>query len=168
MCLSSVGWDGPGLGDTQLTYHIGEAPASLDQAELEATLEEALDVWSDIDAALSLYAAAPQPSVVVNERDGGTSNDRTTTQLPTTPDDVEDRPSDEGDAADEPDDRSPDRPARNSWLFRFGRPSRFRLLWFVPRSDSGQTNDGVSVTFSWEFYAWRPFGGFSMPRWFRG
>ena len=48
LCLSSVGWDGPGLGSAELTYFIGGAPSSLNQAEVEATLQQALEVWSDV------------------------------------------------------------------------------------------------------------------------
>ena len=50
-CLSaSVGWDGPGLGDAALTYYIPPVPSSMEltQQEVEAGLEQALDVWSTV------------------------------------------------------------------------------------------------------------------------
>ena len=45
---SSLGWDGPGLGSADLTYHIGDAPAYLNQQEVEAAIETALDSWSEV------------------------------------------------------------------------------------------------------------------------
>ena len=46
--LASVGWDGPGQGAAELTYYLGEAPASVDQSTFESTIELALEVWSDV------------------------------------------------------------------------------------------------------------------------
>ena len=43
---ASLGWDGPGLGSAELTYHIANSPGSLTQAETEAAIETALDAWS--------------------------------------------------------------------------------------------------------------------------
>lgn len=48
LCLSSVGWDGPGRGSASLTYYVGEAPTSLSQAEVNAALKSALGVWSSV------------------------------------------------------------------------------------------------------------------------
>ncbi|EMI21963.1 Peptidase M10A and M12B, matrixin and adamalysin domain protein [Rhodopirellula maiorica SM1] len=44
---ASFGWDGPGLGEAELTYTISNAPSSLSQDEVEAAIETALDAWSD-------------------------------------------------------------------------------------------------------------------------
>ncbi|MEM7476170.1 MAG: matrixin family metalloprotease [Planctomycetota bacterium] len=44
---ASLGWDGPGQGSADLQYYIGEAPGYLDQAEVNAAIETALNVWSD-------------------------------------------------------------------------------------------------------------------------
>lgn len=49
-CLASVGWDGPGQGEAELTYYLGDAPAQLGQATFEAVIEQALKVWSDVAA----------------------------------------------------------------------------------------------------------------------
>ncbi len=46
--LASVGWDGPGQGTAELTYYLGDAPAQVDQATFEATMEQALDVWAQV------------------------------------------------------------------------------------------------------------------------
>jgi hypothetical protein len=43
---ASLGWDGPGLGSAELTYHIANSPSSLTQAETNAAIETALDAWS--------------------------------------------------------------------------------------------------------------------------
>lgn len=49
LCLAgSVGWDGPGRGAATLTYYIGAAPASLDQATVDAALQMALNAWSSV------------------------------------------------------------------------------------------------------------------------
>jgi hypothetical protein len=47
-CLASVGWDGPGQGSAELTYYLGEAPAQMNQAVFESTMERALDVWAEV------------------------------------------------------------------------------------------------------------------------
>lgn len=47
-CLASVGWDGVGQGDAELSYYLGDAPAQIDQATFETVIEKALDVWSDV------------------------------------------------------------------------------------------------------------------------
>lgn len=47
-CLSSVGWDGPGQGGAELTYYVGNAPASVGQQAFETAIEEALAAWSDV------------------------------------------------------------------------------------------------------------------------
>ncbi len=48
-CLaSSMGWDGPGLGSSDLLYSIGTVPDHLDRQQVESTIEAALDVWSDV------------------------------------------------------------------------------------------------------------------------
>ncbi len=48
-CLAaSLGWDGPGQGGAELTYHIGSAPGGVDQAAFESAIETALDAWSDV------------------------------------------------------------------------------------------------------------------------
>lgn len=46
--LSSVGWDGPGLGSAELTYYIGDGPSYLNQANVEQAIETALAAWSDV------------------------------------------------------------------------------------------------------------------------
>ncbi|TWU30851.1 Matrixin [Novipirellula artificiosorum] len=43
---ASFGWDGPGLGSAELTYHISGSPSSLTQAETNAAIETALSAWS--------------------------------------------------------------------------------------------------------------------------
>ncbi len=49
LCLaSSVGWDGPGHGGASLTYNIGNAPASLTQAAVDAAVKSALNVWAAV------------------------------------------------------------------------------------------------------------------------
>lgn len=45
---ASLGWDGPGQGGAELTYYIGRAPNSLDQASVNSAIETALDAWSDV------------------------------------------------------------------------------------------------------------------------
>ena len=48
-CLAaSLGWDGPGQGSTELSYYIGNAPSTIDQASFESAIETALNVWSDV------------------------------------------------------------------------------------------------------------------------
>ena len=47
LCLASVGWDGPGRGGAELSYHIGST-GSLDREVVESTIEAALKVWSDV------------------------------------------------------------------------------------------------------------------------
>jgi hypothetical protein len=46
--LPSVGWDGPGLNDANLTYYVGDAPYSLDQATFRNAIEQALSVWEEV------------------------------------------------------------------------------------------------------------------------
>ncbi len=51
LCLTaSAGWDGPGQGGAELTYYIDDVPSGmgLDQGEVEAAFESALEVWSDV------------------------------------------------------------------------------------------------------------------------
>lgn len=49
LCMAaSVGWDGPGQGSVELTYHIENTPAGLDQGEVEVALESALDAWGEV------------------------------------------------------------------------------------------------------------------------
>ena len=43
---ASFGWDGPGLGSAELTYHIANSPDSLSQSETTAAIETALAAWS--------------------------------------------------------------------------------------------------------------------------
>ena len=43
---ASLGWDGPGTGSAELTYYIGDAPASLTQDQFEAGIEQALQAWA--------------------------------------------------------------------------------------------------------------------------
>ncbi|MGB7324311.1 MAG: matrixin family metalloprotease [Rubripirellula sp.] len=43
---ASMGWDGPGLGGADLTYHIANSPDSLTQAETNAAIETALAAWA--------------------------------------------------------------------------------------------------------------------------
>ncbi|QDV14817.1 Matrixin [Rosistilla oblonga] len=45
---ASVGWDGPGLGNAELTYNISGSPSSLTQAETDAAIETALNAWSSV------------------------------------------------------------------------------------------------------------------------
>ncbi|MDV6030775.1 MAG: matrixin family metalloprotease [Phycisphaera sp. RhM] len=45
---ASFGWDGVGLGNSELTYTINGSPSSLSQAETSAAIEAALDVWSSV------------------------------------------------------------------------------------------------------------------------
>lgn len=45
---ASVGWDGPGTGSAELTYHIANSPTSLSQAETTAAIETALAAWSNV------------------------------------------------------------------------------------------------------------------------
>lgn len=45
---ASLGWDGPGAGSAELNYYIGDAPAYLQQSEVDAAIETALDAWSDV------------------------------------------------------------------------------------------------------------------------
>ena len=47
-CLTSVGWDGAGQGGAELTYYVGDAPATVEQAVFEDTIEEALNVWAEV------------------------------------------------------------------------------------------------------------------------
>ncbi len=46
--LASVGFDGAGQGSAELTYFLGDAPASVGQDLFESTIEDALKVWSDV------------------------------------------------------------------------------------------------------------------------
>lgn len=46
--LASVGWDGAGQGQVDLSYYLGDAPAQLDQSTFETVVEDALKVWSDV------------------------------------------------------------------------------------------------------------------------
>lgn len=45
---ASLGWDGPGQGSVQLSYYIGDAPNGLNQAEVDAAIEIALNAWSSV------------------------------------------------------------------------------------------------------------------------
>ncbi len=45
---SSMGWDGPGTGSAELTYYVGNAPSYLSQSAVEAAIETALGVWSEV------------------------------------------------------------------------------------------------------------------------
>lgn len=45
---ASLGWDGPGAGSAELTYYVGNAPASLGQQQFETAIETALNAWSDV------------------------------------------------------------------------------------------------------------------------
>ena len=52
-CLSltaSVGWDGVGLGEADLTYYVGTTPESIDQATFRSVIRQALSVWSEVVA----------------------------------------------------------------------------------------------------------------------
>ncbi|QDT03988.1 Matrixin [Rubripirellula lacrimiformis] len=48
LLAASMGWDGPGLGSAELTYHIANSPDSLTQAETNAAIETALDAWASV------------------------------------------------------------------------------------------------------------------------
>ncbi len=48
LLAASLGWDGPGLGDATLAYHIANSPASLSQSEVNAAIQTALDAWSAV------------------------------------------------------------------------------------------------------------------------
>lgn len=43
---ASLGWDGAGLGHAALTYYIGQAPSSLNQAAVNSAIQTALEAWS--------------------------------------------------------------------------------------------------------------------------
>ncbi|WP_044301012.1 matrixin family metalloprotease [Rhodopirellula sallentina] len=43
---ASLGWDGPGLGSAELTYHVANSPDSLTQEETEAAIATAFDAWA--------------------------------------------------------------------------------------------------------------------------
>ncbi len=45
---ASLGWDGAGEGQAELTYYIANHPSSLNQAETEQAIETALDAWSSV------------------------------------------------------------------------------------------------------------------------
>lgn len=45
---ASMGWDGPGAGSAELSYYLGAVPSYLDQTQVEAAIERALNAWSDI------------------------------------------------------------------------------------------------------------------------
>ena len=50
-CMTtSVGWDGPEQGSAELTYFVDDVPdgIGLQQEEVEAAFESALDVWSEV------------------------------------------------------------------------------------------------------------------------
>ncbi len=48
-CLAaSLGWDGPGQGAAELSYHIGNTPPNLAQAAVESAIETALEAWSNV------------------------------------------------------------------------------------------------------------------------
>lgn len=48
-CLSaSLGWDGAGQGGADLTYYLGDVPASLDREVVESALEEAFEAWAEV------------------------------------------------------------------------------------------------------------------------
>ena len=46
--LTSVGWDGPGLGEASLTYYLGDVPSAVDEAIFRDAIEQAFDVWGDV------------------------------------------------------------------------------------------------------------------------
>ena len=48
LLTASMGWDGPGAGAAELTYHISNTPSSLSRAETTAAIETALGVWSQV------------------------------------------------------------------------------------------------------------------------
>ena len=48
LCLSSKGWDGPGLGSAVVTYYIANAPSSLGLAAVNAAIRTALDAWQSV------------------------------------------------------------------------------------------------------------------------
>ncbi len=58
---ASLGWDGPGLGNAELTYHIEGSPSSLSQAETSAAIETALAAWSS--AANITFTPTDQPGL---------------------------------------------------------------------------------------------------------
>ncbi len=45
---ASLGWDGPGLGSTALTYYVANSPSTLSQAQTTAAIQTALNVWSSV------------------------------------------------------------------------------------------------------------------------
>jgi hypothetical protein len=48
--LTSVGWDGPGLGSAELSYFVGDVPASvgIEQGQFQSAIEQALNAWSSV------------------------------------------------------------------------------------------------------------------------
>lgn len=48
LLTASVGWDGPGPGAAELSYHIANSPDSLSDAQVEAAIELARKAWSDV------------------------------------------------------------------------------------------------------------------------
>lgn len=58
---ASFGWDGPGLGSAELTYHIDGSPDSLSQAETNEAIVSALDAWAS--AADITFTPTDQPGL---------------------------------------------------------------------------------------------------------
>lgn len=48
LLTASMGWDGPGLGNATLTYNIAGSANGLTQAETNAVIEKAFDIWSEV------------------------------------------------------------------------------------------------------------------------
>lgn len=46
--LASVGWDGAGQNQAELSYYLGDTPAQMEDSTFESVIEEALEVWSDV------------------------------------------------------------------------------------------------------------------------
>ncbi len=45
---ASMGWDGPGQGSAELSYHISGSAGGLTQEQTKAAIEKALSVWSSV------------------------------------------------------------------------------------------------------------------------
>ena len=56
---ASVGWDGPGAGNAQLSYFIGQAPSGISQSTFETAIETALKSWSDVAAIKFVQTTQP-------------------------------------------------------------------------------------------------------------
>ncbi len=48
MAVASQGWDGPGKGNSNLTYYVANTPSGLSKAEVSDAIRKALDAWSQV------------------------------------------------------------------------------------------------------------------------